>query len=223
MKAVMEYKAKRILSALIFLITVCMSVSAIDFVSADGGVILMLNADENSAPHPFMPALGASFNILPDDKPLLLEAGMLLFGTQYMWSDERAAPAEIEAANSMLTLGIILEVRVGYIFTLSELFRIGVTGGLASVFRFPIKAYDNGSENQGDVLGYLMARFLYPEIEATFRWRLREKLGLSLGVRYMFPIFHIWDDEDLPIYDQMMFSLILGVQFYFPDKNKENE
>lgn len=207
----------------IFLMFTSLCVYAIDYVSVDGGVFLMLNADEDSAPHPFMPTIGASFNIIPDEKPLLLETGMLLFGTQYIWSGDRAVPAEIEAANSILMLGIILEIRVGYLFTLSDKFKIGLTGGLANVFRFPLKAYDNGDRYLGDVLSFLMARFLYHEFEVTFRWKLKDKLGLSFGIRYLLPLFHIWDGEDLPFYDQMMFQTIIGLQFHFSDKKKSDE
>ncbi len=219
----MENIFKKISLVLIFFIFIAVNVFSIDYVSIDGGAMLMLNAEEDSAPNSILPTIGASFNILPVEKPLLLEVGLLLFGTQYVWDGERAVAAEIEAANSFLTLGIILEVRFGYLFTLTDMFKIGGTVGLVNVLRFPVKAYDSGADVQGDVMASLMKKFLYPEVELTFRWKLREKIGLSLGIRTMFPIFHIWDGETQPFYDQMMFSAIVGVQFYFSKDGEEDE
>ena len=57
----------------------------------------------------------------------------------------------------------------------------------------------------------------------SLRWKLREKLGLSLGIRYMLPLFNIWTDNGLSFFDHMMVSATIGVQFYFSDKNEEDE
>lgn len=217
-KVIMVKGIMKISILIVFFTLIGFNVFSIDYLSIDGGAIKMLNAEENSAPGPLMPTFGVSFNILPVEKPLLLEAGLLFFGTGYQYINDRAVPAELEAANSLFVLGILLEARFGYLFTLTDMFKIGGTVGIASVFRFPVKAYDNGGENQGDAVAYFLPRFLYPEVEVTFRWKLKEKIGLSLGVRCMLPIFHIWDGESLPFYDQMMFSAIVGVQFYFSKK-----
>ncbi len=214
----MENGIVKISILIIFFLLIGFNVFSIDYISIDGGAMLMFNAEENSAPNSLMPTIGASFNILPVEKPLLLEVGILFFGTQYVWNGDRAMPAEIEAANSLLVLGILLEARFGYLFTLTDKFKIGGTVGLATVFRLPIIAYDNGGDNQGDTASYLLSRFLYPEVELTFRWKLVDKIGLSLGIKYLLPFFHVWDGESLPFYDQMMLSAIVGVQFYFSKK-----
>ncbi len=210
--------AKICLVAILMLLFVSVYVvPALDWLGLDAGIFVLVNTDEDSAPSPLLNTLGMSIPFLYYNTPLYWEASLLFFNTQYQYSFETSAadaagrpaftPAEIEKANSLWVLGVLLDTRFGYMFELSDRIRLGGAGGLALVFRLPLIAFDDGAQYQPDAFAYFFTRFLYPEVELAFHWDILDDLGLSFTLRGLFPIFHIWDGENVSFADQL---LIMG-------------
>ena len=193
---------------LLFLLPVVPS-SGLSWLGIDTGLILLINTDQDSAPSPLLNTLGVSIPFLGGDNPLYWEASLLFFNTHYQHSIgangmDRFTPAEIEKADSLWTLGLILDTRFGYALKLGDTVRIGGAAGLAAVFRLPLIAIEQGGEYQGPAMSYFLTRFLYPELEIAVHWDILKSMGLAIAVRGLFPLFHIWDGENLPFFDQMM-------------------
>ena len=113
--------------------------SGLIWLGIDTGTLLLFNSEENSAPSPLLTTLGVSIPILQKDNPIYWLAALNFFGTYYEYSADRALPAEIEKADTLWTLGVILDTRFGFAFSvLEDKLKFGASGGLALVFRFPL-------------------------------------------------------------------------------------
>lgn len=220
--------------ALIFLLFPIFTASTLDWLGLDASLIVLINTDENSAPSPFLNTFGMSLPFLYNDTPLYWESSLLLFGTHYQHSFEGNVdaadssrplftPAEIEKANSLWVLGVLLDTRFGYLFELNDRIRLGGSGGLAFVFRLPLLAIEDGDQYRGAAFGYFFTRFLYPEVELAFHWDVLDTLGLSLTVRGLFPLFHLWDGEQVSFADQMMVMGNLCVRIFLENAAPSDE
>ncbi len=56
------------------------------------------------------------------------------------------------------------------------------------------------------------ARFLYLELRGTLDWTLTRALGISVRIRTLLPIFHLWDGEGVPFYDQLFLGAGIGIR-----------
>ena len=150
--------------------------------------------------------------------------------TQYQYSTTgeddatgRFAPAEIERANSLWVLGVLLDTRFGYAFELSDTLRLGGAAGLALVFRLPLIAFEDAGQYQADAFSYFLIRFLYPEIEIALHWDLLKDIGISFALRGLFPLFHIWDGEDVLFVDQLIIMGNLELRILLNSSGKRSE
>jgi hypothetical protein len=197
-----------------------LAVPCLDWIEVDAGLMVLINTYEDSAPSPFLNTLGVSIPIplVSSDGPLYWDTSLLLFSLHYQYSEGENGglflPAEIEKADTLWTLGIILDTRFGYAFSLSERVRLGGAAGLAAVFRLPIVAIEEGGEHQGEAWSYFLARSVYPELELACRWDILKRLGLVFSVRGLFPIFHLWDGEGAPFFDQFIIMANIGFRIY---------
>ncbi len=206
---------------LLLLVLPLSAIRALDWIEVDAGLMILINTYEDSAPSPLLNHLGVSIPIplISAESPLYWDASLLFFFPLYYQHNEagdapKFSPAEIEKADTLWTLGIILETRFGYMFTLSERVRLGGAAGLAAVFRLPIVAIEGGSAHQGEAWSYFLARSVYPQVEIACVWDVLDKLGLVFSVRGLFPIFHLWDGENLPFFDQFFLMANLGFRIY---------
>jgi hypothetical protein len=211
----------KILCILLLLLFPLTAICGLDWIEADAGMMLLINTHEDSAPSPLFPFLGVSIPIpvISAESPLYWDASFLFFFPlhyQYNGADDepRFSPAEIERADTLWTLGIVLETRFGYLFTLSEKVRLGGAAGLAVVFRLPIAAIEGGGTHQGEAWSYFLVRSVYPQVEIACVWDVLDKLGLAFSLRGLFPIFHLWDGENLPFFDQFIMMANLGFRIY---------
>jgi len=210
------------LCILVLLFIPLIALPGLDWIEADAGLMFLINTYEDSAPSPLLlNHLGVSIPIpvMSAESPLYWDASLLFFFPLYYQYNEadgapQFSPAEIERADTLWTLGIILETRFGYMFTLSERVRLGGAAGLAAVFRLPIVAIEQGGEHQGEAWSYFLLRSVYPQLDIACVWDVLDGLGLVFSVRGLFPIFHLWDGESLPFFDQFIVMANLGFRFY---------
>lgn len=89
--------------------------------------------------------------------------------------------------------------------------RYGVAFGvsLSTLWRIPF--FDNAGEPRG-VAGYFYenARFFMPELILLNRIEVTDALGADIVASAMLPVYHIWDGNQLPFFDQAKVGI--GVQ-----------
>jgi hypothetical protein len=161
-------------------------------------------------PSPVLQTFGASM-MLRGDGPFFLEPTLEFFGTYYDSSGARTVPTGIESGTGMFTIGALATLQAGLLYPVSKSVELGGSLGLDFLLRFPIEL-QNTNIDPGAALAYFygMGRFIYPETRFIFRWRVADGVGLVFSLRAMYPLFHLWDGEGLPFYDQFMAAFDLG-------------
>ncbi len=186
---------------------------------------------------------------------LSLEPELSFFGTQYelfnqkaadptgpvdLTAPVKAAPTEVEFADSVWLLSVMLDIPLRFTIRFTE--KISAGGGVHNVFlfRIPILGWGAGAfvpGSTGDTYRgltvsyfYKAARFYYPGTGLFFNWKFSERLGFYIRLRALFPLFHAWAGESVdyivpedgttqsfrtPFYDQLMISGLVGIRVYF--------
>lgn len=229
----------------LFLIPVCAS-SAVNLESVDikGGMIWIGNAPldaggRDAAPSPLTALVGVSFPIKFADFFLLMPE-LRYFGQPYGIEYGRPVPVEIEFADWAFVIGLILEPRAFFEFQITEELALGTYVSPSFLFRIPAKVWGDTDRTFIAAYQYEIGRFFYPQIgvavdwEIPFRVRSQEAESLNEGefeedepyqgisihffvdLSTYFPLFHAWDGEELPFYDQFMASGVVGLRFFLP-------
>lgn len=159
---------------------------------------------------PVVQTLGVSM-MLRGDGPFFLEPTLDFFYTYYDASGPRTVPTGYESGTGMFTLGGLATLQAGLLYPVSKSVELGGSLGLDFLVRYPIEL-QNTNINPGAALAYFYGsgRFIYPETRFIFRWRVTDGVGLIFTLRAMYPLFHLWDGEGLPFYDQLMAAFDLG-------------
>lgn len=173
--------------------------------SGDGQVV---------APSPVLNVWGVSL-------PLSISSSFVLvpeidfFGTQYQLYGSRAIPTEIEYRSSVWLLDVLVDPAVRYQIRLSKSLTWGLELSPAFIFHIPTVSWDLSSQQIGQITGYFYSRgrFFYPEVGTSLLYQLLPNIGLEFRVRSFFPIFHLWDGEGLPFFDQLMIDGSIGLRF----------
>ncbi len=156
--------------------------------------------------------LGASL-LIRTDGPLFLVPSIDLLGTYYDTSGTRAvlAAASSESGTSFVTGGALLGLQAGMVYPVATDLEMGGALGLDLFLRFPLELQNTAADTR-DGLAYFYGsgRFIFPEARFITRWNVTEGVALVFTLRGMFPVFHIWDGENLPFYDQLLAALDLG-------------
>ena len=208
-----------ILSAIIFFLA--MTLYGVEFESfgITGGVMYINNPSDDGAPSPILPYLGAAASFSLNEK-YFVEPSIVFNWNYYLWSKDEgvALPAEIEYADSVLLLNIIVDCPfvMKYRITKNVAF-----GGLASpvfIFRIPLKTWGEGDSQESDILSYFYGgRFLFLEAGALVEWDYSPKHSLKARLDILFPVFHLWDGDSFS--DQL--SLRLSLTFSFMSKSAQ--
>jgi hypothetical protein len=193
---------------------------ALDTLGLDGGLFFIASTDPNSAPSPLLPAVGITF---PTQKKLWifqLETSLLLTGTYYQYTNDRASPAELDFRDYAVVC-ILADIRGAYAFLKRESFSLGMDMGLSALLRLPIplSVSPDGTENFGSTLSYFYAfRFLYPETGFFGTYRIREDLDLKLSLRASWPLYLLWSPDDPSFPEGLLVSALISVIWQLPPK-----
>jgi hypothetical protein len=173
------------------------------------------NSDTDSAPSPIMSVWGVSVKFSTPVENWYFAPEIGFTSVEYFYRDGAAFPAEIEYADAVKTINVILSSPFLYRFTPAPDFIIHTGTGPAFSFKIPITTYGEGSA--GDVGGYFIdkARFLHWEFSADFEWLFFDYLSFFVRARAIFPLYRIWDGESRPLYDGLMAGGGFGVRLRF--------
>ena len=208
-----------ILSIAAFFIPFSLSAFEINSVSFEGGPLFMLNTDDEGAPSPLLPNIGAGCEIESGSGYFM--PSLNLSWNYYQLSEEDAEvvqPAEIEYADSLLLMNILIDFPYSMRYTLKNNLQLGWLASPAFMLKLPLKAWGEGESQKSDILGYFYGgRFIFLEAGGYLLWNYSEKHSFKTSLSFYVPVYHIWDGR--PFMDEMM--LRLGVGFYFNlKKNK---
>ena len=92
---------------------------------------------------------------------------------------------------------------------------MGAAAGPALSVKIPL--IPHGEDPSSDVASYFFGsgRFLYFELKTYFDWNVTDWLGLTIRIRTLLPIFHLWDGEGSPFYDQLIAGGGVGLRLRF--------
>ena len=184
--------------------------------------LLFIGSSPPGAPSPLVQTLGISMPI-KSDGPFFLEPSIEFFGSYYEVDPitGRTVPAPYESGTSFLTIGSLITLQSGLLYTLSKDIEMGGALGVDFLIRFPFEFQNPSSAtNIGDGVTYFYSqgRFIYPETRFITRWHVVEGVTLAFTLRGMYPLFHLWDGESLPFYDQLLVGLDIGFVITFGGK-----
>ena len=153
----------------------------------------------------------------------LFVPGIDVFGTRYGFEpgSTKAVPVEIEYASGVWELGLVISPAVAFDLPLRGGSHLGVFAGTSFVLRAPIVVWpETATDLRGQVAQYHYGagRFFYPEAGLYFQWLAFDNLSVALRGKVLFPLFHAWDGESVPFYDQLMVSGAVGFRFLLPSE-----
>ena len=169
------------------------------------------NSDSDSAPSPILSVWGLSARFGFGER-LSLAPELSFSSVEYLYRDGIALPAEIEYADAVKTINIIISSPVAFRFVPAQDMSIYLGTGPAFSFKVPVKTY--GEASAGDVAGYFVkrGRFFHWEAAAGFDWKFYESLAFNIRARLLLPLYRAWDGDGMPLYDGMMFGVGFGLR-----------
>ena len=174
--------------------------------------LLLGNSDKDSAPSPFMGALGTSLRFdLAGRWSTSPELALTIM--DYLYRDGKAHPALFEETNAVKALKIFFAIPVLYSFRPADDLSVFLRTGAVFSFNIPIKA--SGDASSGDVAEYFMekGRFFHWEACVGFEWDTKESLAFTSRARLIVPVYRLWDGDKMPLYDGMMAGVSFGLRF----------
>jgi len=189
-----------------------------------GGLQWLGNAETEGGPSPLMGVWGLGLPI-EFSQLISLDPELSMFGTQYQLASDgvKAVPTEIEYAHNLWALMLMLDVPVRFTIHITDTISTGAGAHLSFLFRIPTIGWGDASARTGDaehraaIVSYFYnnARFFYPGIDLFLNWKFFEKIGFYVRILSLFPLFHAWDGEDVPFWDQFCLSGRIGIRIYF--------
>ena len=174
--------------------------------------LLFIGSSPPGAPSPLVQTIGASL-VIQSDGPFFIEPTIEFFGSYYQVDPTtgRTVPAPYESGTSFLTLASLITVQSGLIYPITRNIDMGGALGVDFLLRFPFE-FQNTSADTGYGLTYFYSqgRFIYPETRFITRWHVVDGVTLAFTLRAMYPLFHLWDGEGLPFYDQFLTAFNIG-------------
>jgi hypothetical protein len=190
-----------------------LSAIKLDRIEVHGGLVWIGNSDELSAPSPLKGISGVSL-YLPISDTLLFSPGLDFYTCEYFENPAgKIVPADKEQNDAAGVLGLSLKIPLIYTLGINEALVLHVGGGLNFLFRIPISSALYGDPDVENIQSYFFsdARFLYPETNIGLEWLYGKRTAFIFQLNTLYPIFHWWEDENNPFYDQMMIKLLAGL------------
>ncbi len=191
-------------------------------IEARGGLIWVGNGytvDSSGQPvqfsdvSPLAGTVGIDFGI-PLSSRLTWRPALDLFGIQYAeTSSGKVVPTQIESANAVLMLNAL--VSLPFLLTWDVGSSLSISAGISPSLLFRIPTLSYGNPDRGAITSYMYQslRFLYPEIQASLLYEFQKTFQFGITLRGLYPIFHFWDGESVPFWDQMLVSGVLFLRF----------
>lgn len=196
---------------------------ALNTFELDGGLIFIGSGDPQSAPSPIIPAIGITFQFPKKIWIFDLESSFLLTGTYYQYANNRASPAELDFRDFAVVC-ILGDFRLAYRFLNRESFSLGTDFGLSAFLRMPIPLFSDAAQDFGNTLSYFYAfRFLYPETGFFGTYSILENLDLKLSLQASWPLYLLWDDEDLSFPEGLLVSGLISLIWHLPPKESQTK
>ena len=196
-----------------------LSAFEIQSVSFEGGPLFMLNTDDEGAPSPLLPNIGAGCEIESGSGYFM--PSLNLSWNYYQLSEEDAEvvqPAEIEYADSLLLMNILIDFPYSMRYSLKNNLHYGWLASPALMLKVPLKAWGEGENQKSDILSYFYAgRFIFLEAGGYLLWNYSEKNSFKTSLSFYVPVYHLWDGRSFM--DEFMVRL--GVGFSFNLKKSE--
>ena len=205
---------KKIISFLILFFLV-FTLYGFDFESygVTGGVMYIENSSTDGAPSPILPYLGANASFYLKEK-MFIEPTIAFNWNYYLWSTKEgmALPAEIEYADSVLLLNIIIDCPFVMKYDFKKNLSLCWLASPLFIFRVPLKTWGEGESQKSDIMSYFYGgRFLFLEAGGFAEWDFSSKNSLKARVDLILPVFHLWDGDSFS--DQL--SVRVSVTFSF--------
>lgn len=185
-----------------------------------GARLLMAELREGQFTVTFEPTLGLSvreYLLYPSGRvvPTQSETGL---------GDEMGEPGR--GVRRVLTAAVGVPWYIGY----QIVPRYGVALGLSltTLWRIPVGTLTG---DPAGLVGYFYreARFFMPEVQLVNRIEVTEALGFDVRTTVGFPVFHLWDGNQLPFWDQARFGLGIDLRLklplsqYLPPKDEDSD
>jgi hypothetical protein len=194
-------------------------IESLDF---NAGLFWLGASSPEAAPSPLHWRVGAALPMSFTNLFLLAPELNVSWDNRFTLNEEqtRAIPAELERADQVNFINIILDAHAMFRFDITESISAGPMAFPSFLFRIPIKSWGQAKEDKEykqTLVSYLWGkgRFFFLGAGGFFSWAFSEGVGFVFQLKTRLPVFHIWDQEQLPFHDQMMVAGSIGLKFYF--------
>ena len=181
------------------------------------GMMYLNNSSDEGAPSPILPYFGVSGSIDMGNNRKLTPS-VLFTGNYYLWSDaeEKAIPAEIEYADSVWFLSMLVDVPYTFRYQIKEKLFVSWLVSPVLALKIPLKTWGDGENQRGDMLGWFYkGRFIYLEAGSGLEWHYSETKSYGLELCVLYPVYHIWEGSDF------LDSMIVRLGFIFSFNKKD--
>jgi hypothetical protein len=212
-------RAVVILAVLLVLPGAALSSLSIDELDANASLLVLLSNPPAGVSDPnfgIPPLLGISVPLRLGG-PFFVEAGVDFLGWYYEWISTTGTAVITQAENGVgfFTIGTLISLQGGVSFPVSSAVSLGGAIGLDFLLRFPLELQnttdtDKADQSSGLSWFYGSGRFFYPETRFILRWHVIEQGDFLVNLRVFYPVFHLWNGDGQPFWDQLMFSFGIG-------------
>lgn len=209
-------------SVIVALIFFSASLFCIPFSSVDiiGGVLWIGNGERpdetTGAPSPIDQEIGVSMP-LQLSPYFVIDPGIYYYGLEYGY-DEGPRPRPVQIENrEMYVMNWIADVSLLAPFNITDVLTISPGVSVSSVFRIPLITAPGEEDSSSEMNSYFYGntRYFFPGVCVKLNWRFSKKFGFIAKAGTRLPVFHLWDGESVPFYDQMHAYLDLGFSYSF--------
>ncbi|MCR5605987.1 MAG: hypothetical protein K6F69_04115 [Treponema sp.] len=186
------------------------------------GPILNISLDENSAPNPISYSLGVG-KIFDINETFSIQPRITLFTQYYLWSGEKALPAEIENRTAFTSCSIIdipINITLLENNTKTKSFEAGIGPSFFLRYAFlanGVKSSDSGVSGTAasdikkiNSYFYNNLNYLYTELYFSLNYKTKKKITIGLESKYYLAIQSLINKN---FFNQNMFTV--SIRFLF--------
>ena len=185
-----------------------------------GGMLWIGNGERpdetTGAPSPLSQEIGVSLP-MPLGSLFVLDPGIYLYGMEYGY-DEGPRPRPIQIENrEMFVLNWIVDLTLLVPFRVIDRLFIAPGISLTGIFRLPLIVAPGEEDSSSDMNSYFYGstRYFFPGACIKASWDFSDRFACLVKTGTRLPVFHFWDGESVPFYDQMQVYLDIGFSYKF--------